>query len=75
MTGATKKIFDDAIELPANERRALGEALIQSATEQAEIDDAWRDEVLRRIEEMRSGKVEMVPFVAVRRRTRDALRH
>jgi hypothetical protein len=52
VTAAAKKICEDAMGLSQAERRLLAQALLESTAEESahEIDPAWRDEVLRRIE-------------------------
>ena len=75
MTSGAKKIFDEAMSLPQAERRLLAEALLESTNEESEheIDPAWRDEVLRRIDQVRRGEVQPEPWSEVRRRIREAL--
>jgi putative addiction module component (TIGR02574 family) len=75
VTSTAKKILDEALALPQAERRLLAEALLESATEESEheIDPAWRDEVLRRIDQVRRGDVELEPWSEVRRQIREAL--
>jgi len=75
MTSTAKRIFDDAMGLAQDERRLLAEALLESTTEESEheIDPAWRDEILRRLEQVRSGEVKPEPWSEVRRQIRDAL--
>ena len=50
-----------ARDLPRDERARLAEALIASLDEEAEVDRAWRAEILRRVEELESGTVETIP--------------
>lgn len=75
MTSSAKKILDEAMGLPQAERRLLAEALLESTTEESEheIDPAWRDEVLRRIEQVQRGEVQPEPWSEVRRQIREAL--
>jgi putative addiction module component (TIGR02574 family) len=75
MTSAARKLLDEALNLPEAERRLLAEALLES-TESAsehEIDPAWRDEVLRRVEQVRAGEVQPEPWSEVRRKIDEAL--
>lgn len=49
-----------AMGLPPAEREEIARTLLESiedAEDQAELDAAWRTEIRRRIEEIRSGKV------------------
>ncbi len=70
MIGATRRIFDEAMSLPEPERRTLAEALMDSVTSEQEIAVEWRDELLRRVEEVRTGGVTPVPWSEVRRQLR-----
>lgn len=69
------KILQDALALPSGERLLVAEELLDSLDEGArtELDDAWRAEVLRRVQQVRSGEVEPVSWEAVRERGRAAL--
>jgi putative addiction module component (TIGR02574 family) len=75
VTAEAKKIFEQALALPEQERRYVAEALLDSLAETSEheIDPAWREEVLRRIEEVRSGEVQPESLSEVRRQIREAL--
>ena len=68
MSSAAKKILDEALALPEEERRRLAEALLDSvpADSAVEIQAAWRDEVLRRIGEVSDGTVEPEPWSVVK---------
>lgn len=70
-----KRIFEQAMNLPQAERRLLAEALLESTIEESEheVDPAWRDEVLRRIEQVRRGEVQPESWSEVRRQIREAL--
>ena len=50
----------EARSLPREERARLAEALLASLEEEAEIEQAWRDEVRRRAAELDAGTVEAV---------------
>jgi putative addiction module component (TIGR02574 family) len=75
VTNAAQKVFTDALSLPEYERRLLAEALLNSLSEEsrAELDDAWRDEVLRRVKEVQSGQVKLESWEEVRQAGREAL--
>lgn len=75
MTAAAKKILEDALALPERERATLLEALAESLVgdEQAEIDEAWRVQILQRVEQVRKGEVTLEPWEDVRRAGREAL--
>jgi putative addiction module component (TIGR02574 family) len=61
MTQPPERIEAEALKLPRSERARLAEALIASLDEEAEIDEAWRQEIARRVEDLRSGSVAVVP--------------
>ncbi len=75
MTAEAKRLLDDALSLPNQERLRLAEALFDSVSseDQAEIDEAWRTEVLRRVEQVRAGEVELESWDTVRQAGREAL--
>ena len=73
MTSTAKRIIEEALTLPTEERRVVAEVLMDSLLAQEEIDAAWRDEILRRIEEVRRGEVELETWAEVRRLGREAL--
>ena len=58
VTAEAKKIFEQALALPERERVALIDALADSIVgdDQAEVDEAWRVEILRRVEQVRRGE-------------------
>ena len=62
MTVAAEKVAEEALALPVEDRADLADRLVQSLDAD---DHAWRDEwereVLKRVEEVRSGKVKLVP--------------
>jgi putative addiction module component (TIGR02574 family) len=75
VTSSARRILDDALALPESERRLLAEALLESTElpSESEIDPAWRDEVLRRIEQVRCGEAVPEPWSEVRRKIDAAL--
>lgn len=75
MSSTARKILDDAMGLPAEQRRIVAEALFHSVSEESEheIHPAWRDEVMRRIEQVQRGEVRPEPWSEVRAKMRQAL--
>jgi len=75
VTSAAKKILEDALSLPEEDRRRLGEALLDSIPRESseEVEGAWRDEVVRRIEEVRQGEAKPEAWSEVKKHIRDAL--
>ena len=69
-----RKILQDALALPNDERLALAEELLDSVDAvHEELDEAWRAELLDRVRQVRSGEVELVSWEAARERGREAL--
>ncbi|MCI1749566.1 MAG: addiction module protein [Acidipropionibacterium sp.] len=60
----TATVIQDALALDVDQRAVVANALPNSIhdpdDEPSEIDDAWRVEVDRRLDEMRSGAVKMI---------------
>lgn len=51
----------EARNLPRDERARLAEALLASLEDEGEIEEAWREEIRRRLDAVRDGSVEMIP--------------
>ena len=60
MTAAAKKILEDALALPDDERRRIAEVLLDSISTDSteEIEAAWVAEAVRRADELERGEVE-----------------
>lgn len=69
-----ERIEAEALKLPRRERARLAEALISSLDEDAEIEQAWREEIQRRLGELRDGSVATVPSEEVFRELDDLTR-
>lgn len=70
MNARVGHLLEDALRLSAEERSAMAAALIdslESAEEQA-VSAAWRSELLKRREALRSGKAETVAWAEARGR-------
>lgn len=67
--GAARKILDEALALPPEEREALVDALNESL-EATGISTEWKDEIRRRIEAIERGEASLVPWDEVRARLR-----
>ena len=52
----------EALKLTPSERAALAERLLASLEEDSEIEEAWAAEIERRIAEVESGAVQVVPI-------------
>lgn len=65
MSSTAKKLRDDAMALPEEERELLAAELLDSLGHDPEWDEAWAKECERRLEEVRSGRVQPVAWSAV----------
>jgi putative addiction module component (TIGR02574 family) len=64
----------EALKLTSGERAAFAQLLLASLDEDAEIEDAWAAEVARRIAEVESGAVQVVPIAEALAQVRATLR-
>ena len=64
----------EALKLTPGERAALAQRLLASLDEDAEIEDAWAAEIERRIAEVESGAVQVIPITEALARVRAALK-
>ena len=68
VTGGAKKLLEDVLALPARERAdLLATAAHSLEASDPEIEDAWRVEVLRRVETVRTGEAVLESWDDVRR--------
>jgi putative addiction module component (TIGR02574 family) len=69
MTEAVSELLKRALALPAEARAALAGSLLESLDDRmdASAEEAWRDEIARRIAELDSGKVKPIPWAEARR--------
>ena len=69
-----QQLLSQAMQLPSPERGRLAAMLIDSL--ETEVDDdadqAWADEIQRRIDDINTGRVKLIPWSEVRRRMRGA---
>lgn len=66
MNTTLEQVAESALKLSTKDRAALTRTLIQSldgdpADDSAEVEQAWHDEVARRVEEIKSGRVKGIP--------------
>lgn len=57
--------------LPAEARAAIADSLLESlelSPPDEGIEQAWAEEIKRRVEEVDSGRVQLIPYEEVRRR-------
>lgn len=58
----TKRLIDEAVALPVEERVLVVDSLLRSLNQpESEIDEKWIVVARKRLAEMRSGSVEAVP--------------
>jgi putative addiction module component (TIGR02574 family) len=65
------ELLKKALALPPEARAALAGSLLESLDDEPAdegVEAAWNEEIKRRIEEIDSGKVQMIPYEEVRRR-------
>ena len=55
-------LLKKAMSLPPEDRAALANSLLESLDETEEdAEDAWDDEIKRRVDDIRSGRVKTIP--------------
>jgi putative addiction module component (TIGR02574 family) len=64
----------EALKLTPGERAALAQRMLASLDEDSEIEDAWAAEIERRIAEVESGAVQVIPIAEALARVRAALK-
>lgn len=70
MNGRVDHLLEDVLRLPAEERSAVAAALIDSleTAEEPALSSAWRSELLRRRDDLRTGRVQSQPWLEARAR-------
>lgn len=61
MSLTAEQIESEALSLPTDARARIALALIESLDEDAEVERAWQEEVQRRLDDLRSGRVQGIP--------------
>ena len=75
MTSATQDLLRAALVLPVDERADLARELLASIDgEDEKANEAWRDELVRRAEDVRAGRVQLVDGVQAFEGLRQRLR-
>ena len=64
----------EALKLTSSERAAFAQLLLASLDEDSEIEEAWATEVERRIADIESGAVQVIPISEALDRVRAALK-
>lgn len=58
----TKKLIEEALSLPVEERAIIADALLRSLNmPDSTVDTKWAEVARRRLQELRSGKVKPIP--------------
>jgi len=75
MSPETDELLQKAMSLPLEDRAELASSLIDSLDETVDEDAelAWQQEVVRRMDEIRSGKVKTIPWRELQRKGRALL--
>ncbi len=70
MIQETNELLKKALALPDKERAELAGNLIESldTTIDEDVDASWQQEIARRLEEIRSGRVNAIPWSEVRKK-------
>ena len=69
-----EKILEDALSLPEDERRHLIKVLSHSLdADEVDLSPAWKAEIGRRIADVESGAVKLVPWDEVEARIKGVL--
>jgi putative addiction module component (TIGR02574 family) len=74
MSNQLEMLEAEALKLTSGERAAFAQVLLASLDEDAEIEDAWAIEVERRIAEVESGAVQVIPIAEALAQVRAALK-
>jgi putative addiction module component (TIGR02574 family) len=70
MATPATELFRQALDLDERDRATLAGLLIESLEEEPgeDIEAAWREEIRRRVAEIDSGAVELIPWEVVKAR-------
>ncbi len=68
----SKQILLEALRLSDEERAAIADELIESLDTEVDADAeaAWSAEIHRRVEELKAGRAQTIPWTEARRRIR-----
>jgi putative addiction module component (TIGR02574 family) len=68
MSPEVSDLLKRALELPVEERAALANTLLDSlGTTEQSVQEAWEEEVARRMEDLKAGKAVTVPWEQLHR--------
>jgi len=77
MNEEADELLKKALTLSPEDRATLAGSLLESLEEAEEegVEEAWNEEIARRVEELDSGKVKTIPWEEVRRKVTAKLRN
>lgn len=69
MSSTVEKLLEEALQLPEDARADLAAALLESLEGPPEegVEEAWSQEIARRLREVESGAVRPIPWEEARR--------
>jgi putative addiction module component (TIGR02574 family) len=72
MTEKSQVVLKEALKLTADERAEMVEQLIASLDEapDTDVEQAWQEEVQRRLQQVEHGEVNTIPWEEVQKRLR-----
>ena len=72
MTEKSQVVLEEALKLTANERAEVAEQLIASLDEAPDthVEQAWQEEIQKRLQQIERGEVKTIPCEEVQRRLR-----
>lgn len=75
MTDAAKKLLEEVLALPEEDQRWIADRLLDYVPRDAEeIERAWTDEAVERLERAKRGEAQLVSYDEVRERVQSVLR-
>ena len=67
MATSTKELYEQALTLDENDRAALANLILESLeASDPDAEQAWSEEIKRRVAELDSGAVQTIPWSEVR---------
>jgi putative addiction module component (TIGR02574 family) len=73
MDAAMRELEAAVMALPDSERARLAEKLLSSLDRDPEVEEAWAQEIRRRVEQYRSGNLDTVSAEAVMKEARERI--
>ena len=75
MTRELSELLEKVLALPVEARAALANSLLESLDQTVDVgaEEAWKEEIARRVAELDSGKVKPIPWAEARRQIESIL--